>query len=443
MPSVDKTEGRTAIVPRQQARSCRKRRRTDDAVPARYRNRPSRVRVAIYSVWDHSASLGFTKSTTAVLQAILAAGVSAENPYEPVFAKKATLAKLARCSEVTVYRAMRFLEESGWITRSSQERLEDGSMDIGLVSITEKLATLVGFIVSPTNQQCDTTDKGVVEPEANKTVIDTEAVAHGFQSNPRAEAVSSGRQDQNRLHRGTASGSSSGKMKDGLIGGPIYTGERLVDPKASVNHQSTRQEFVRIEGRSVARELVWLIEEGRLTFGALFQLQTLAKQVPGQQLSDFVAFRSERIKQLSTANDCYRYLKKLITDGIDARYLCKVRAKQEHRVMRRQQRDDAASKRTAWCRARHEMTFINPVTKLTFKINANHGLLEVGENGMPSKRPNLKISSKFLRAVEEGRLVQFVRQEAPIDRDQGQRHLVDLTAKFPWLRRKGKDAAGV
>ncbi|WP_126448185.1 hypothetical protein [Sulfuricystis multivorans] len=405
------------------------------ALPARYRNRPSPIRAAIYKTWEVSASLGFSKSTTAILQAIIAAGVSVDDPLAPVFARKATIAKMAQCSEVTVYRAMRHLEEGGWISRSKQARLDDGSMDIGLVSITKKFADLVGlwFEKEETHRKNNETkrskDKDLVAASVNNNNYSSTQKMEDCESTvPPTVLVGKCPQVD---HAGT-------QMKGGLIVGPLYKGEHCVDPKASVNHQSTRPDFVRIDGRSVARELVWLIEEKRLTFGALFQLQTLAKQIPGQTLSDYVAYRSERIKQLPTTSDCYRYLRKLISDGIDAHYLCAQRAKQKHRTIRRKQREQAAASRAAWCRARHGMTFLDPQTHATYRINANYGLIEVGEIGQPSSRPNLAITSKFIKAVEEGRLIPFMREEPVINRELGIQRLQELTSKFPWLCRKGK-----
>lgn len=438
MPTVNTTVGSGTICAARTGSVRPQRRRPPVAVPLHYRNRPSPVRVAIYKVWEVSASFGFTKSTTAVLQAIIAAGVSADEPLAPIFARKATLAKMARCSEVTVYRAMRQLESGGWISRSEQVRLDDGSMDIGLLSITKKLAVLVGlYLEEEIHINTEETKRSQVADTGQITVNNNNH--SGTQSQAESEGVPviatlvGNGPSQDRLD-----GKVGTKMKDGLTAGSIYRGEQKVYPKASVNYQSTRSGFVRIDGRSVAQELVWLIDEKKLTFGALFQLQTLAKQVPGQTLSDFVAYRSERIKQLTTTNDCYRYLKKLISDGIDARYLCAQRAKKEHRVMRRQQRDKAASSRAAWCRARHEMTFLNTQTGVSYRINANHELLEVGENGLPTSRPNLVITSKFIKAVEEGRLVPFRREEPAINLDLVNRRLDEMCLKLPWLRRKGK-----
>ena len=397
------------------------RRRTNVAVPEKYRNRPSSIRVAIYRVWERSAAHGFTRATTSVLQAILAAGVRATDPFEPVFAKKSTLARLAGCSEVSVYRAMRKLEEDGWICRAAQARLDDGVLDIGLITITKKLADVVGLVTSKTEEtppsicanECSSDDEQS-SPGLDRAVEPIPDGSTGINSNPDNSVTES--LSIKLVPRKNAGAPAS--MKDGLKDGPIYTHERMVYPKASVSTSPRATEFVRMDGRSVAQELVWLITEGRLTYGQLFRLQTLAKHAPGGQcLSDYVALRSHRLTQLSTTNDCYRYLQNLISQKIDARYLCAQRAKSEHRVYRRKQRSEAAETRNQWIRARHGCVFVNTATGRTYEVNANHGLLNVGTEGRPSNEPCLKITTRFIRAVEKGELVRFVPKIDSIDRE--------------------------
>ena len=400
------------------------RRRTNVAVPAKYRNRPSSIRVAIYRVWERSAAHGFTRATTSVLQAILAAGVRATDPFEPVFAKKSTLARLAGCSEVSVYRAMRKLEEDGWICRAAQARLDDGVLDIGLITITKKLADVIGLVSNnsdddyPSNAQesasvqcCEAGQSSQRPSETDEHLLDFTA---GGDSSVGSAAIEKPAIELARPENAAFQDA----MKDGLKDGPIYTGERLVYPKASVDTSPRASEFIRMDGRSVARELVWLITEGRLTYGQLFQLQALAKNAPGgQRLSDYVAFRSNRISQLSTTNDCYQYLKSLISQEIDARFLCAQRAKSEHRVYRRKQRSEAAETRNQWIRAWNGCVFVNTATGRTYEVNANHGLLNVGTQGRPSNEPCLKITTRFIRAVEKGELVRFVPKIDSIDRE--------------------------
>lgn len=401
------------------------RRRTAVAVPSRYKNRPAQLRSCLYRAWEAAEALGLSCGTLAVLQAIIATGVSISAPFNPIFAKKATLARYADVGEATVYRALLDLERQDLITRTKQARLEDGSLNLSEIIITQKLAAVLGLTVhNNTSDEPEACEDSFDSQQEFPPPIKRDAPPIAVPSTIVSEPKTSHNCRCPRL-----------PMIDGVIDGSVYK-ERFSEQEASVNNQSTRCEFVRIEGRSVAKELLWLIAEKRLTFGALFQLQTLAKQIPGQQLSDFVAYRSERIKQLATTADCYRYIKKLISDGLDAKYLCAQRAKQQHRALRKHQRDSAAAKRAAWCRARHDITMINPQTKTTFKINANHGSIEVGENGYPSTKPNIKITSRFIRAVEEGRLIPFAAHTPARDLELGSRRLDEIAAKFPWLKRK-------
>lgn len=403
MPTIRKNVGSGSIVSKQAGRSSQKRRRSEVAVPGRYRNRPSPVRVAIYRVWERSADLGFTRATTRVLQAIIAAGVSADKPFNFVFAKKATLADLADCSEVTVYRAMKQLEKDGWIRREHQERLDDGMLDIGHIMITEKLAVLIGFVESVSTNQ-PFVDDNCGEQSMNGAANDQDDT--DGPSDQIDEAMTP-LQDSRRGNEGELNelvqGEPSIEMKHGMIDGPIYRGERMVYQKASVNNQSTRREFVRMDGRTVAQELVWLITEGRLTYGQLFKLQLLAKQVPGQELSDFVAYRSERLKQLTSTNDCYRYIKKFIDDGIDARYLCAQRAKMQHRTKRATQRKVVDDVVANWAKSIDGRTLVSTKTGKAYLVHAESGTIEIVREGVPGNIL-MKIDRCFMRAVQAGEL---------------------------------------
>ena len=403
MPTIRKNVGSGSIASKQANRASQNRRRSDVAVPGRYRNRPSPVRVAIYRVWERSADLGFTRATTRVLQAIIAAGVSADKPFNSVFAKKATLAALADCSQVTVYRAMNQLEKEGWIQREHQERLDDGMLDIGHIKITEKLAVLIGFVESVTS------NPPTVGDNCDEQSVDKATNDHGQiygQTGQIDEAMASV-QAPRRVNEGgldrPAQGEPATQMKHGMKDGPIYSGEQMVYPKASVNNQSTRRQFIRMDGRAVAQELVWLITEGRLTYGQLFKLQRLAKQVQGQELSDFVAYRSERLKQLTTTNDCYRYLKKFIDDGIDARYLCAQRAKMQHRTKRTRQRKKIEDVVTNWAKSFDGRTLVSAKTGKEYLVHAQSGTIEIVREGVPANI-SMKIDRRFMRAVQAGDL---------------------------------------
>lgn len=413
MPTVYTEVGKRSAVSIKTNRHSQNRRRSDVAVPACFRNRPSPVRVAIYRVWERSADFGFTRATTRVLQAIIAAGVSAHAPFAPVFAKKATLAKLADCSEVTVYRALNQLEKEGWINREHQERLDDGLLDVGNIQITEKLALLLGFI------DCANPELPSIDDNNEDQLIDDPFRVRKSGPEPECAYIESphdvNAEDSPSLQpvENPENDCVGMQMKDGLQDGSIYRGEQKVYPKASVNYQSTRSQFVRMDGRSVAQELVWLITEKRLTYGQLFKLQNMAKQVPGQQLSDFVSYRSERLKQLATTNDCYRYLKKFIDDGIDARYLCSQRAKQQHRVKRSSQRKQLEDAVYIWAKAFDGRTLISKTTGKAYLIHAQSGTIELVCDGVP-KNSSMKLDRRFMRAVHAGKLTPLTVQQVKV-----------------------------
>ena len=412
MPTVHKNVGGDSVVSKLRGSCSKKRLRDDVAVPARYRNRPSPVRVAIYRVWEKSSDLGLTRATARVLQAIIASGVSSSDPYAPVFAKKSTIAKLADCSEVTVYRAMTQLEKKGLIVRNSQKRLEDGMLDIGLVQITELLGVIAGLVSNASDDSSILVNNKGQASETRPTKSEM-LVSEEFQpgeADGSSNAPTSWSEDSPSAPENSGLGDESEvQLIDGLKDGPIYTGEHRVYPKASVNYQSTRSGFVRLDGRSVAQELVWLITEKRLTYGQLFKLQTLARQVPGQQLADFVAYRSERIKQLTTTNDCYRYIKKFIDEGIDARYLCSERAKKQHRAKRTTQRKHVEDAVLTWAKAFDGRVLVSKATGKAYLVHASSRTIELVQDGQLTNK-SMKLDRRFMRAVQAGSLVP---QQAP------------------------------
>lgn len=376
--------------------------------------------------------LRLTRGDVAVLQAILATGLVLDDPFEPIFPRKATLARIADVGEATVYRALSRLESIGLIQRTDQTRLQDGTLDLTTIVITERLAEMLQL----TGRPLITADSNSEDSDRNSALVDTDKSTQPITSpNNRATSahhpaysqiptteVKNGTHTSNSQHGTKAAlqlcnqGVSMASHKtpvltahliDGLRDGPIYK-EQTVEPKASVNYQSAPSKYVRIEGRSVAQELLWLITENRLTFGGLFKLQRLAKRVPGQRLSDYVALKSERIRQLPTTNDCYKFILSLISQELDAKHLLKLRSEREHRECRSAQRQQAAAARTRWLRAHHERTFVDPKSRVTYRINANHSLLELGHDGRPTQQPSLRVTGRFIQDVQAGRLVPFV-----------------------------------
>ena len=373
------------------------RRNGKKAVPDRYKNRPALIRAWLYRAWVIADEEGLSRGTLAVLQAIIASGLSTTQPQNHVFTKRSTLARLGQVGEATVYRALDQLEEKNLITRYAQERLGDGSLHLGKIIITDKFAQLFGITNINSQKELTTENNEQEERLTNNSLLSGEGVACCQTNSPKNTPFAGQQLPADSTHRPSAT-----EMIDGVIDGPVYE-ELELQPKASVNNQSAAAQFVRRNGRSVPQELVWLIDEKRLTFGGLFKLMSLAKQVVGQKLSDFVQLRIERLKELPSHKDCYRYLKSLITQGIDARYLCREQAKRVLQVTQKAREKSLAEERAKWIRAKHGHVFINEKTGQKYQIDADYNLLR-----LPDNSPNLAINNRFIRAVETGELTPYV-----------------------------------
>jgi DNA-binding MarR family transcriptional regulator len=343
-------------------------------IPAKYRNRPATVRTAIKTVWLHAENLQFTRSEVKVFQAIIAAGVSMDEPYRPVFARKTTLATMAGVTTRTVFRSLDKFEKKGLITRHDQKRLEDGSMDISEISITSAFWSQLG--INNDQQQSDGSNNNLLLPNTHSSDLPETVL--------------------------------SCELSRGAI-----CKEQTVEQKASVNNQSpapvptvsTQNGFVRYQGRSVARELFWLIEENRLTLSGLFLLQKLAKKI-GQRLSDFVQLRSERLRELHTAGDCFRYLKSLIQQNMDAAYLCSLQTRKRHQARRSEQKKQAAIQRNVELQPFADKCYVDPGSGQTYEILPNCQLAIItkpdAKPGDRWARVTVKLTTRIINCIRDG-----------------------------------------
>ncbi len=408
MPTIiDSHRNHTIVVPAtaRRSRPTNRRRKPAVAFAARYRNRPTLIRQAIYRVWVVAEQIGGTKSTIALLQAIVSC-VSKDAPFDPVFAKKEKLATIAEISEASVYRGLNVLKEGGWIDKLDQHRHLDGTLDIGELKITAKLAELLGVVVPPLSTSTGNCEQPVESPSGSS---ESSSGSH------QVEVVSAEKTPLPTTWTDDDLTGKSPEMRDGLRVGSYIDVDLGVHPKASVNYQSTDARYVRMDGRSVPVELAWLISESRLRYGQLFKLMKLAKQVAGQKLSDFIALRGDRLKQLNSTNDCYRYLKNLIDQGIDAKFLAANNRKAEHRVARKAQCAEAAEKRNRWIRLHDGKMFKDAQTGRIYSVSAAgshaHACNEQGD----LTNATHKITGRFISLVEGGRLQPFSRTVVTVD----------------------------
>ena len=189
-----------------------------------------------------------------------------------------------------------------------------------------------------------------------------------------------------------------------------------------------------MDGRSVPVELAWTITEKKLRYGQLFKLMKLAKQVQGQTLSDFIELRKDRIRQLITTNDCYRYLKSLIDQGLDAKFLNGQVRKAEHRVARKAQCKEAEEKRSRWIRHHDGKQYQDTATGRIYSVSAIglHAYACDAQGNLTNT--SYKITGRFIKLVDEGRLQLFVRPVVIVDAEK----VVQRAGSLLQMLRKGR-----
>ena len=427
------------------------RRKPKVAFPSKYRNRPALIRHAIYNAWGVMEDINLSISGGAVLQAVIALGIDANDPYKLVYAKKEVLAGHAGVSESSVYRTLAILEKHQLIIRYEQQQRVDGSLSVSQLSLTTKLLLLLGFDVDVEGKEESGVD--AAEQASDDTINDTTApsiaslvaaatdLGEVDQANFSNEAIGEGgcavvqansgdvldlfedefishQTDDRTWFAETDQPDFSGDLTDGLSDGltdVTYIGQQKVDrredPKTtpSVDNQSTGAANVKFGKFSVPVELSWVISEKRLTCPQLFNLMKAAQKVPGQKIEDFIELRKDRLKTLATTNDCYRFINSLINNNIDAKYLVSQRNKQAEKASRAIAIKKSVKVQQGWFESREGQTFVDPKIEKSYTINSRNMLLLVGQNGLPDTRsPSVKATQNFIDRVTRGELVRFV-----------------------------------
>ena len=372
-------------------------RRSPVALPARYRNRPSRIRAALCRVWEKAPEHDLTPSDVAVLQAIIASGLNLDCPYNAIFAKKTTIARLSEVSGPTVYRSLNRLEAHGLIVRSQQARMGDGSLDISEIVLTD---LLLSWFVPNSKNQGQTKDKcQVLEVEIQSVAATGIPLPEtSYVKDPSPPASGPGKPPENA--------NFSGSVIDGLIDGSICRTERG-EQTASVDYQFAREDFVRIEGRTLPRKLIWLVKGKTLTIPQLLSLMKKAREA-GQLLESYVELRRDRLLELRTVNDCFRYLSKLIGEKVDAAHLLALRSAKRILEDIAAAREEDRRAMVSWLRSIDGKTFWDGSRPMTLTVSAGHCTLIAGINGIPDRTlRNQTATLAFRKSVESGRLRPF------------------------------------
>jgi hypothetical protein len=387
--------------------------------------------------------LRLTRSNLAVLQALIATGVSTDAPESPIYARKSSLARLAGVSARTVFRALLCFEESGLIYRQQQNRNQEGCLDISEIVLTpdfiQQLRLSSGNSQPNLMLQSENIKEKLCTIADNKTKeeqltnlhccpvhLDTfpirETLAQQVDEEGESAADFMGKEScLSAPAQPVENSRSQPVLAHGLAHGTVYK-EQNLEQKDSVYNQSpaatsdsaihTQSAYVRHNGRSIARELFWLIEEKRLIPSALFLLQKEAK-AKGQRLSDFVALRCERLRELATEADCFRYLRALIRQDMDAKQMLTEQTTRQRQLRRVEVRKTRHKSVVADLKQFDGKKLVRPETGEICVIHANaeHASL-MAADGATYLGTSLRLTRPMICAIVAGKWLPAEPQQA-------------------------------
>lgn len=190
-------------------------------------------------------------------------------PGSPIFARRETLAREAGKSVETVGRALRWLENAGLIQREQKARPGLRGSEAHIYP-TDRLIQALGIGEKARSH---------VKPDGSISAV------------PREQSFQ--RQSP---------------------GGP------LAEPKLSTP-QAAAPAMVRLQGKAIPRDLVWMATDGGLNATGVLRLMRLAKE-SGKRLSDLVAVARANLTKLA-GKSLFAYVRSLLKQDKDFGYLNK------------------------------------------------------------------------------------------------------------------------
>lgn len=412
------------LEPVSEHRAAPRRQRCPLLFPLQYKNRPPLVRSAIRLAAEEGIKAGLPASCISVLQALISCGFNQDNPGQSIFAKKATLAKLARVGEATVYRALNKLREQGLICRSAQDRHGDGKMDLSLISLSSSFLHLIKSTYVQVFKQASQ-EKGQNQDSANPDAIEKPA--------------------SSQCSKNTSGDTISDQVIDGLIDGPYIEVNGRCTESTSVCNQSTGSGIEEIvwSGRKFRLPvgLAWLCKEKKMQPTGVIKLMTLNTKINGRKdLELLVELRRNTIAQLNSVNACYRYIEKLINSSIDAASALLRERKKAVAEAKRQEKAAEVAACLSWASSRAGLIYVSRAggTK-TFEVTAS-GRIIVGDSGNPGSSPTQVLNRSFIQAVESGGLTLYRR---PVIEKGGANVLAKISNVLSALKKSGADKYGV
>lgn len=280
-------------------------------------------------------------------------------PDKAIFARRETLAREAGKSCETVGRALRWLEEQGFISRKQVTRKGLKGSDAH-IRPTPKMIEALGFCHRKTNSKAETPPTNShLEPAVNNDGSISALQKH-----------------------------SINKQSDEPVVQKLSTN---VDPVRPV------KKTVKVQGRSLPVDLAWLVTEGQLKATGVLRLMTLAKQ-SGKLLSDVVTVSKCYLQKLA-GNDLFAYVRSLLKQDKDFKRIIENETNEaEDRFLKTQRKELIARKAQEWVGRR-----FREKQGVRVYLVEKGGNLAVSENGK-SIGVNW-VNGDFVDAVQEGRLL--------------------------------------
>lgn len=293
--------------------------------------------------------------------------IDVTSPEKAIFARRETLAREAGKSCETVGRALRWLEDQGFIYRKQVTRKFLRGSD-SHIHPTRKMIEALGFGHQKTKPApVNKIDK---RQEFNKgaPAVNSEGSLSAFQNL------------NINIHK------QSGK--------PGETVDKLsTKPKPT----QPRKGVVKIQGKSLPEDLAWLVNKGRLKATAVLKLMKLARN-SGKLLSDVVIVTQQYLQALQ-GHELFAYVRSLIQQNKDYQYIAKqMQNTATAESLKTQEQELVTRKSYEWAGRKLK----NPLTDRHYLVDKNGFVYAFEKN---KEIGSLQINLKFINDVQEGRLV--------------------------------------
>lgn len=255
----------------------------------------------------HNLPDGFWRVVTRLVKKI-----SVATPFQAIFARRDTLAKESGKSVETVGRALRWLEEEGFITRQqkarrclrgSESHLHPTPKLIGALGIGQKRRT-----TAQTAPQC------IAAPPQVVNVVNKDLTDLSTEPAVKIDGSVSALQVHSLLKK---------KQSD--------------ETRASTSSTPKPRQTTIVDGKVIPNDLVWMSKDRGLPATGILRLMKLASQA-GQRLSDIVGLCRAALAALN-GKALFAYVRKLI--GQDKDYSAMLRKATDDTAKEHQRRQDA------------------------------------------------------------------------------------------------------